>query len=83
MPVVGNIEVKMDRIQDQLAEIVELLPNRCDGGSYSKIEDIIGALRLGVKYLLFDTEATRRENAYLRSILKDDPPPGGMHQPIK
>jgi hypothetical protein len=81
MPVVRNVEIKMDKIQNQLAEIVELLPNRC-GGSYSKIEDIIGALHLGVKYLLFDIEATRRENAYLRNIIRNDKPGGGMHQPV-
>ena len=28
-------------------------------------------LRLSIKYLLFDLEATRRENAYLRKMLEE------------
>ena len=30
-------------------------------------------LRLSIKYLLFDLEATRRENAYLRKMLEEEP----------
>ena len=29
-------------------------------------------LRISIKYLLFDLEATRRENAYLRKLLEDE-----------
>ncbi len=32
-------------------------------------EDSLDELRLQVKYLLFDVEATRRENRYLRQML--------------
>jgi len=28
---------------------------------------------VGIKYLLFDLEATRRENSYLRKMLEQDP----------
>jgi hypothetical protein len=28
---------------------------------------------LSIKYLLFDLEATRRENSYLRKMLEEDP----------
>ena len=40
------------------------------------IETSLEALRLQVKYLLFDLEATRRENRYLRRMLETRPKPG-------
>ena len=39
--------------------------------SVTSLQDSIDYLRLSVKYLLFDLEATRRENAYLRKILEE------------
>ena len=33
------------------------------------LQDSLDYLRLSVKYLMFDLEATRRENAYLRKML--------------
>jgi len=33
------------------------------------IDEYLGQLRLKVKYLVFDLEATRRENRYLRQML--------------
>lgn len=45
--------------------------------SVGAIQDSIDFLRLGIKYMLFDLEATRRENAYLRKMLEQDP---GGHQ---
>ena len=33
------------------------------------LQDAIDALRLSIKYLMFDLEATRRENDYLRKML--------------
>ena len=33
------------------------------------LRDSLTNLRLSVKYLIFDLEATRRENAYLRKLL--------------
>ncbi len=35
------------------------------------LQESIDFLRLSIKYLLFDVEATRRENAYLRKMLED------------
>lgn len=35
----------------------------------SSVDDALNALRLQVKYLVFDLEATRRENHYLRKML--------------
>jgi len=38
------------------------------------VEDSLDHLRLLSKYLLFDLEATRRENRYLRQMLESRPP---------
>jgi len=38
----------------------------------SGLQDSIDYLRLSIKYLLFDLEATRRENGYLRKMLEED-----------
>lgn len=38
--------------------------------TFGRLHDGIDHLRLHVKYLLFDLEATRRENAQLRNLLK-------------
>lgn len=35
----------------------------------STLQESLDHLRLSVKYLVFDLEATRRENAYLRKLL--------------
>lgn len=37
----------------------------------SGLQESIDFLRLSIKYLLFDLEATRRENAYLRRMLEE------------
>lgn len=42
-----------------------------DGNS---IEDYFDQLRLQLKYVLFDLEASRRENRYLRQMLETRPP---------
>ena len=41
------------------------------------VESVIDALRVQIKYLLFDLEATRRENRYLRQMLENRPPADG------
>ena len=38
--------------------------------SASNVQDILDYLRVAIKYLLFDLEATRRENSYLRKMLQ-------------
>ena len=38
--------------------------------TFSQLQEGIDYLRLHVKYLLFDLEATRRENAELKKMLK-------------
>ncbi len=39
--------------------------------SETDLDDSLDQLRLQVKYLLFDLEATRRENRYLRQMLEN------------
>ena len=41
--------------------------------SVASMQENIDFLRLWIKYLLFDLEATRRENNYLRKMLEQDP----------
>jgi hypothetical protein len=36
----------------------------------AELQDSLDYLRLSVKYLVFDLEATRRENKYLRSLIE-------------
>lgn len=36
----------------------------------SELQDSLDYLRLSIKYIMFDLEATRRENAYLRKLLE-------------
>ncbi|MCK4958695.1 MAG: transcriptional regulator [Planctomycetes bacterium] len=35
------------------------------------LQESLDYLRVSIKYLLFDLEATRRENAYLKKLLED------------
>lgn len=51
---VDNAEVRRERVQTSVNELQEALDY----------------LRLSVKYLVFDLEATRRENNYLRRIIE-------------
>ena len=38
----------------------------------SDLQESLDYLRLSIKYLVFDLEATRRENAYLRKMIEED-----------
>ena len=46
------------------------------GASDASIDDALAGLRMQIKYVLFDLEATRRENRYLRQMLESRPGPG-------
>jgi len=74
---------KFDELMDRLKEIPE--PDRvrlnklADDAkkrrqriqmSVTELQESLDHLRLSVKYLVFDLEATRRENAYLRKLLE-------------
>lgn len=43
-------------------------------GTQPSVEESLDLLGLHLKYLLFDLEATRRENRYLRQMLETRPP---------
>jgi 3-methyladenine DNA glycosylase AlkC len=47
-----------------------------------ELQDSLDYLRLSIKYVLFDLEATRRENQYLRKLLeKQANPDAGEDRP--
>ena len=47
----------------------------------SDLQESLDYLRLSIKYLVFDLEATRRENKYLRDMLnKQDAGDGPSHE---
>lgn len=64
-------------LQAKLAELVERMLADGEGSAVDPIQrqrlhemrDALDSLRLSVKYLAFDLEATRRENAILRKEL--------------
>ena len=39
----------------------------------SNLQESLDYLRLSIKYLVFDLEATRRENGYLRKMIEERP----------
>ena len=54
---------------EQLAEQSKERRGRIQG-SLAELQESLDYLRLSVKYLVFDLEATRRENAYLRRLIE-------------
>jgi len=60
----------------RLKLLVEDIKNR-HAELNTTLQDSLDYLRLSIKYLLFDLEATRRENEYLRKLLEG----GGNKQP--
>ena len=46
------------------------------GKGKESVDDLLDHLRLQVKYLMFDLEATKRENSYLRRMLEARQKPG-------
>lgn len=78
-----NIEERMCRLIEQLqalpSEYRDKLENLCKSDqtqrsqieeNVSKLQDSLDYLRLSVKYMVFDLEATRRENVYLRKLVE-------------
>src|SRR5262245_57470819 len=57
--------------QGDLVRLAEETRSRHDRmkKTISDLQDSLDYLRLSVKYLVFDLEATRRENQYLRKLL--------------
>ena len=80
-----------ESLRKQILELAETLrrpahlkdPRAAHGTYVSQIpassdspEDLLDHVRLQIKYLLFDLEATRRENTYLRQMLERRSNPG-------
>lgn len=67
---IGNIPVeeraKLETLAAQTKDRHEKLRKTVDS-----LQESIDYLRLSIKYLLFDLEATRRENSYLRKMLEE------------
>jgi len=58
--------VKLQALADQTRKRHEELKQTVSG-----IQESLDFLRLCIKYLLFDLEATKRENSYLRKMLEE------------
>ena len=77
---------RISQLADVLREPPPLKGPRSSHGTYvsqipagsGSVEDLLDHVRLQAKYLLFDLEATRRENRYLREMLqrRSNPPDG-------
>ena len=57
----GRVEPILDRVVESTKRRRRIL---------HLVQEALGQLRLDMKYLMFDLEATRRENNYLRKILE-------------
>jgi len=57
---------RLQQIADATRQRRERLHN-----SINELQESLDHLRLTVKYLVFDLEATRRENGYLRKMLEE------------
>ncbi|MBX3396891.1 MAG: hypothetical protein KF841_16170 [Phycisphaerae bacterium] len=67
---IGNLpeedRVKLEALAEQTKERHAKLRR-----TVTSLQESLDYLRLSIKYLLFDLEATRRENGYLRKMLED------------
>ncbi|MEW6198232.1 MAG: transcriptional regulator [Planctomycetota bacterium] len=75
---VAEIDNLPEGERDRLRKLAEETRDRHEQikKSVSTLQESIDFLRLGIKYLLFDLEATRRENGYLRKMLEQNPNDG-------
>ena len=70
----GEISTLPKAEREKLANLAEKTQARHEKlkKTVSDLQESLDYLRLSIKYLVFDLEATRRENAYLRKILEQD-----------
>jgi len=66
-------EMNDDTIKKSQQDLIQLTINRNVElrKNLDRLQDSLDCLRLITKYLLFDLEATRRENAYLRKLIEE------------
>ena len=67
----GQINTLPEGDRGQLIQLADETRHRHDRmkKTIGDLQDSLDFLRLSVKYLVFDLEATRRENQYLRKLL--------------
>jgi hypothetical protein len=71
---VAQIETLPEGERERLRELAAETQQRHEQirNSVRNLQESIDFLRVGIKYLLFDLEATRRENRQLRKMLEND-----------
>jgi chromosome segregation ATPase len=65
---------KLERLADDTRQRHERLRQ-----TVTSLQESLDYLRLSIKYLVFDLEATRRENGYLRKMLEETSGGNGEH----
>ncbi len=80
----GDLISQIDELpadqQDAIRELADQTKNRHEKlrKTVKDLQDSMDYLRLSIKYLVFDLEATKRENRYLRDMLSGA---GGQSKP--
>ena len=67
---------RFEKLADETRQKHEKLSKTLSG-----VQDSLDYLRLSIKYLVFDLEATRRENQYLRKLLEQQGRPASEENP--
>ena len=70
----GEISTLPKAERDKLADLAAQTQKRHQKlrKTVSDLQESLDYLRVAIKYLVFDLEATRRENKYLREMLEHD-----------
>lgn len=78
----GQIETLPASERERLRELAKETKQRHADikESVAQMQENIDFLRLWIKYMLFDLEATRRENNYLRKMLEHDSDQGNTNE---
>ncbi|WP_432797928.1 hypothetical protein [Poriferisphaera sp. WC338] len=69
----GEISTLPKVEREKLAKIADKTQERHDKlrKTVGELQESLDYLRLSIKYLVFDLEATRRENGYLRKMIEE------------
>lgn len=67
---ISTLPVTERRKLEQLADETRARHDRLRA-TVSSLQESLDYLRLSIKYMMFDLEATRRENGYLRRMLEE------------
>ncbi|MCA9299962.1 MAG: hypothetical protein KDA28_12895 [Phycisphaerales bacterium] len=76
---IGQINELPEGQRDKLEKLAEETKSRHNKmrRTIGELQESLDHLRLSVKYLVFDLEATRRENQYLRKLIDNHAGPEG------